>query len=322
MRLGLSGVSWLYRDYSLHIDEAPEAPGAPAAAQKPAGRIDLSWAASSTTTNLAGYDVYRSSGAAFTKLTATPQVATTYIDTATADGTTYTYKVRAVSSGSPVLESLDSTTVNATADATAPGQPTAISLANGGGAGGAYINAANASSLSLSINFPTGSLASDTVLVTLTNGASVTRTTSGSAGAGTVSITGIGVTGLGDGTVTITAISTDVAGNVSTTRTATFTKDTVAPGAPTAIYTDNNNTTPDQISGAAEGGAAITATRTSPAPPTSFSTTATGGGTYSLQVAATNGKPNAPIAVIYTITAQDAAGNTSAATTLNFSCTH
>ena len=40
------------------------------------------------------------------------------------------------------------------------------------------------------------------MLVTLTNGASVTRTISGSAGAGTVSTTGIGVTGLGDGTVT------------------------------------------------------------------------------------------------------------------------
>jgi hypothetical protein len=30
LRLGLSGVGWLYRDYSVKIDEAPEAPTAPA----------------------------------------------------------------------------------------------------------------------------------------------------------------------------------------------------------------------------------------------------------------------------------------------------
>jgi hypothetical protein len=321
VRFGLSGYSWLYRDYSLRLDEAPEAPGGPTATQLPAGRIDLSWTATSTTTNFAGYNVYRSSGAAYTLLNATPQSATTYSDTATTDGTTYTYKIRAVSSGTPVLESLDSPTVSKAADATAPGQPTGISLANGGGAGGAYINAPNVSSLGVSVTLPAGSLATDTVRVTLTNGAnSVTATTSGSAGAGTVSFTGLGVTSLGDGTVTITAISTDLAGNVSTARSTTFTKDTVAPGAPSGTYTDNNNTTPDAISGTAEAGASITATRTNPTPTISFSTTATGGA-YSLQVAATAGKPNAPIAVTYVITAQDAAGNTSGATTLSFSCT-
>src|SRR5256885_15080905 len=71
LRLGLSGSSWLYRDYTFRLDEAPQAPGAPTAAQKPAGRIDLSWPASSTTTNLAGYDVYRSSGGAYTKINGT-----------------------------------------------------------------------------------------------------------------------------------------------------------------------------------------------------------------------------------------------------------
>jgi hypothetical protein len=69
LRLGLSGSGWLYRNYPLALDEAPEAPGAPIAIQKPAGKIDVSWPASTTTTNLAGYDVYRSTGGAFTKLT-------------------------------------------------------------------------------------------------------------------------------------------------------------------------------------------------------------------------------------------------------------
>jgi hypothetical protein len=320
VRFGLSSVGWLYRDYSLRIDEAPEAARAPSALQRPAGLIDLSWTASSTTTNLAGYDLYRSSGSGYAKLNATPLTATVYSDTATTDGTTYTYKVRAVSSGSPVLESLESTTVTATADATAPGQPTGIGLANGGGAGGAYINAANASSLGISVSLPAGSLTTDTVHVTISNGGnSVTATTSGSAGAGTVTVSGIGVSGLGDGGVTITATSTDLAGNVSTTGTATFTKDTVAPGAPTAVYTDNINTA-DQIAGAAEAGAAITATRTAPAPTSSYSTTSTGA--YSMLVAATNGNPHLSIPVTYTITARDAAGNTSAVTTLNYTDIH
>jgi len=321
LRLGLSGTSWLYRDYALHIDEAPEAPGPPSATQKPAGRIDLLWTASTTTTNLAGYDVYRSSGGGYTKLTATPLTVLTYSDTATTDGTTYTYKIHAVSSGTPVLDSLDSTTATATADATPPGQPTAITLANGGGAGGAYVNGGNQSSLDVSMSLPAGSLTTDVVLLTISSGGnSVSSSRAGSAGAGTVTFSGLNVAGLGDGTLTLAATSTDLAGNVSTAGTATVAKDTVAPGAPSATYTDNNNTA-DQISGSAEANASITATKTSPGPTSSYSTTASGSGSYSLLVATTNGKPNPSISVTYAVTATDAAGNTSAATTLTFNDT-
>ncbi len=327
MRLGLFGIGWMYRDYSLNIaeapevPEAPEAPGAPTAAQKPAGRLDLSWSASSTTTNLAGYDLYRSSGGAYTKLNPSPLTGTTYSDTATVDGTTYTYKVRAVSTDAPALESLDSATVTATADATPPGQPTAISLANGGGAGGGYVNASNASSLSVSVSLPAGSLTTDVVQLTISNGATVTTTQAGSAGAGTVTFNGLNVGGLGDGGITITATSTDLAGNVSSSRSVGVTKDTNAPAAPSAGYTDNNNSA-DLVSGSAEANASITVTKTSPAPTASFSTTADGAGAYSLPVATVNGKPNPPISVWYTITATDAAGNTSAATTLSYNDTH
>jgi large repetitive protein len=320
LRLGLSGTSWLYRDYSFHVDEAPQAPGAPIGTQKPAGRIDLSWGASSTTTNLAGYDVYRSSGGAYTKLTATPQIALTYSDIATVDGTAYTYTIHAVSSGVPVLDSLDSTTVNVTADATAPGQATAITLANGGGNGGAYVNAANASSISLSVALPAGSLTTDVVQLTATLGSAVTTTRAGSAGAGTVTFNGVNVAGLGDGTLTVSVISTDLAGNVSTVRTVTFTKDTVAPGAPTAVYTDNNNVA-DVVSGTAEANASITVTKTAPLPTTGYPTAANGAGAYSATVAIENGKPNPVISVTYTVTATDAAGNTSAVTTLTYSDT-
>jgi hypothetical protein len=321
LRLALSGISWLYRDYSVHIDEAPEAPTAPAVAQKPAGRLDLSWTASTTVTNLAGYDVYRSSGGAYTKLNATPLTGT-YSDTATVDGTTYTYKLTAVSSGSPLLTSLYSSTVTATADATPPGAPTNVSLANGGGNGSMYVNAGNAGSLSISIGLPNGSLTTDTVKLTVSNGGnSVMTTRAGTSGAGTISVTGLDVTALGDGTLTISANSTDLAGNVGATTIITVTKDTAAPAAPSANYTDNNNGVADVVFGTAEASSSITVTKTAPAPTASYPTTASSSGAYTVNVAGTPGKPNGAIAVTYTVTATDAAGNTSAATTLNFSDT-
>jgi hypothetical protein len=309
LRLSLSGSTWLYRDYSFHVDEAPEAPGTVTGMQKPAGRIDLLWAASPTTTNFGGYDVYRSSGGAYAKLTATPQTALTYSDTATVDGTAYTYKIHGVSSGTPVLDSVDSMTVTVTADATAPGQATSIALANGGGNGGAYVNAANASSVSISVALPAGSLATDTVLLTITGGGTVTSVRAGSTGAGVVTFSGLNLSGLADGALTVTVISTDLAGNVSAARTVTITKDTVAPGAPTAVYSVNNV---DTISGTAEPNAFLTATQTSPAPIAAYSTTSTGTGSYTVTVA------TATVIVTYTVTARDAAGNTGPATTITF----
>jgi hypothetical protein len=321
LRLALSGVSWLYRDYSVKIDEAPEAPTAPAVVQKPAGRLDLSWTASTTVTNLAGYDVYRSTGGAYTKLNSAPLTGTTYSDTATVDGTTYTYKLNAVTSGTPLLTSVDSSTVSAKADATPPGAPTTVALANGGGSGGAYVNSGNAGSLSVSVTLPAGSLSTDVVKLTISNGGnSIVSTKAGPAGAGTITFTGLNVSGLGDGTLTISANSTDLAGNVGATTSVTAPKDTAAPGAPSANYTDNNNNTADVVFGTAEANASISVTKTS-APTGSYSTSANSSGAYTVNVYGTNGKPATPVTVTYTITATDAAGNTSAVTTLNYTDT-
>ena len=321
LRLALSGIGWLYRDYSVKIDEAPEAPTAPAVVQKPAGRLDLSWTASTTVTNLAGYDVYRSTGGAYTKLNSTPLTGTTYSDTATVDGTTYTYKLNAVTSGTPLLTSVDSSTVSAKADATPPGAPTTVALANGGGSGGAYVNSGNAGSLSVSVTLPAGSLSTDVVKLTISNGGnSIVSTKAGPAGAGTITFTGLNVSALGDGTLTISANSTDLAGNVGATTSVTAPKDTVAPGAPSANYTDNNNNVADVVFGTAEANTSISVTKTS-APTGSYSTSANSSGAYTVNVYGTNGKPSTPITVTYTITATDAAGNTSAATTLNYTDT-
>jgi hypothetical protein len=316
LRLGLSGLGWMYRDYSVKIDEAPETPTAPAVAQKPAGRLDLSWTASTTVTNLAGYDVYRSAGGAYTKLNATPLTGTTYSDTSTVDGTTYTYKLTAVSSGSPLLTSVDSQTVTATADATPPGMPTSVALANGGGAGNAYVNGGNASSISVSVTLAANSLTTDTVTITVSNGGnSVITTRAGTNGAGTITVTGLNVAGLGDGSLTISASSTDLAGNAGSSRSTGVTKDTAAPAAPSAGYTDNNNTTADVVSGSAEANASITVTKASPS--ATYTTTANGSGSYSVGVGVTAGKPNQQVPLTFTVTATDAAGNTSGATTLN-----
>jgi hypothetical protein len=317
LKLTRSGTSWMYRTYPVTIDEAPEVPGAPTATAVAAGRINLTWGASTTTTNFAGYNLYRSSGGAYTLLNSTPLTVLTYADTATVDGTTYTYKVRAVSSGSPTLESVDSTTATAKADATPPAQPTGISLANGGGAGNAYINAGNAGTLSVNVSLPGGSLATDLVTLTLSNGASnLTRTAAATAGAGTVTFTGINAAVLGDGTVTISATSTDAAGNVSTGASAGFTKDTVAPGAPSGCsYSDKNNATADVISCTAEANANITITETAPASATYGGSA--GGGAFSINVAGLNGSGGHPVNYSYLVTATDAAGNTSGAATVS-----
>jgi Bacterial Ig domain len=317
LKLGLSGLSWMYRTYGVTIDEAPEAPGTPTVTPKPAGRLDVAWAASSTTTNLAGYDLYRSAnGGAYAKLNGSLLTGLTYNDTATTDGVSYTYEVQALSTDSPPLTSLFSGTMTAVADATAPTQPTSIALANGGGAGNAYINSGNASSLSVSVTLAAGWLSTDTVTLTLQSGASIiTRTAQPSSG--TVTFTGIDVSGFGEGAVSISATSTDAAGNISGSRNASFVKDTVAPAAPTATYVDNNGAAADQITGTSEANASITAAQTLPTSAT-FSGTANALGAFTIAVAATNGTVGHPVAVRYSVTAKDVAGNTSGATVVNF----
>jgi hypothetical protein len=317
VRLGVSGSSWLYRNYATALAAAPQAPTSATAAARPAGQIDLAWSPS-TTLGISGYDVYRSSGAGYTKVNVAPIAGTTYSDNATTNGTAYTYRLRAVGG----LESLDSATVGATADSVAPTLPTTVSLANGGGQGSAYVNLANRASVSVTVTLPASALASDTVTVVVSQGAgSVTATVPGQIGGGNVTITGLNTTALGDGAVTLSATTADAAGNSSAARTATVTKDTVAPGAPTGTYTDNLNANADAIAGVTEANATVTATRTLPSAAGPYSMSATGSGAYTLNVFATDGSVPAPISVRYLVTATDLAGNTGAALTLNVSVT-
>jgi hypothetical protein len=253
-----------------------------------------------------------------------------------ADGTTTQYAYRSfqqtaqtLSAGSLTFSvtaqdiagnSGSSSGASVTVDNTAPSAPTAVALANGGGSSGNFINIANKSSVSVRVTLPASSLASDTVTVTLSDGAHTTTaaTTAASAGAGTVTVTGIDASALNEGTnnITISATSTDAAGNASGAKTGTASKDTVAPAAPSGLsYTDNTSPTADVLSGSAEANSSITITE-SGATSGTFTGSASAGGTFSINVAAVTG--NGPgKSVSFSVTATDAAGNTGPAGALN-----
>jgi hypothetical protein len=320
LRLRLGGSTWLYRDYSVTFEAAPAVPATLTATPKPAADIELSWPASATTDGLAGYDVYRSTGGSWTKRNTTPVADTSWLDTSSTNGTQYSYRVRAVSIGG--LQSIDSSTATARADSSAPTRPSAVALANGGGTGNAYLNPANSGSVSVRVTLGASSVSTDVVTVTLSrSGVSVSATAPATQGAGTLTLSGIDASALPDGSVTISATAADAAGNVSSARTTTATKDTVAPGAPTASYTDRTGSQTDRITGTAEGSSTITATRTVPSAAGPYTATAASGGTYTVNVAAQAGSPGSPVTVTYLVTATDAAGNVSAITILTYAVT-
>jgi hypothetical protein len=231
------------------------------------------------------------------------------------------YAVRAVSSGTPALESVDSPHASARADATAPVLPSAVLLANGAGQGNQWISLANRSSISISVTLPGTSLASDTVRIVLSNGAaSVTKTAAAPGGGGTFVVGGIDALAVPDGTVSISVTVADAAGNVSAPRTSSAPKDTVAPAAPSATYVDERRAA-DGITGTAETGSLVTATQTVPVASGPYTATASGAGAYALVVARTDGTPGKPVTVTYLVTATDAAGNIGAAATLTAAAT-
>jgi hypothetical protein len=319
IRLGVSGSAWLYRDYTLALDAAPSAPTDVVATPRPAADIEVSWAASATTSNLAGYDVYRSSGGGWAKQNTSLVAGTSWLDESSSNGTQYTYRVRAVATDG--LESLDSASASAQADSSAPNRPSAVALANGGGTGSAYLNSANSSSVSVRVTLGSSSLATDTVTVTLSHsGASVSKTAPATAGSGTITVTGIDASALEDGSVTVSATAFDLAGNASSARTTTVTKDTAAPNAPTAAYDDRSGQA-DRITGTAQANSTISATRSVPSASGPYTTSATGNGSYTVTVAAQSGSTSNPVTVTYLVTATDAAGNVSAATTLTYAVT-
>ncbi|MDQ0663247.1 hypothetical protein QFZ35_001745 [Arthrobacter ulcerisalmonis] len=131
-------------------------------------------------------------------------------------------------------------------------------------------------------------------------GAKVTLTASdtGSAHSVTVTVTASDtgtwsaspdLTSLNQGTVTYTATATDPAGNTGAAKTATSTKDTVAPAAATGLsvpgYVNIGNVAAVPVSGSAEVGASVTVTATSPGSALPVTGTATANdGSWSLNL--------------------------------------
>jgi hypothetical protein len=177
------------------------------------------------------------------------------------------------------------TTGTNTKDVVAPDAPTAVAISNGGGQGSAYINIANAGSVSYLVTIPSGvnNSTTDTVKVTLTSGASVSGTKTPSNPGGTVTVSGINGTSLTDGTVSVSAIATDLAGNDSTAKTGTTPKDTVAPTV-TGLASANKT---GGTAGLAEAGDSVTLTFSEAIASTSLPSTSTVG----LSAPSGNGKP-------------------------------
>ena len=135
IRLGLTDVAALYRDYPLSLVQAPAAPATLVATAQVAGAISLSWSASTTTSDLAGYNVFRSIGAGQpVQLNGTALAGTSFVDTQTVSGTAYTYSVQAAATSPVGLASVSSPTSTATADAVAP----AVTLATVNGAAATF----------------------------------------------------------------------------------------------------------------------------------------------------------------------------------------
>ncbi len=136
------------------------------------------------------------------------------------------------------------TSSQSTAVAVAPDAPVSVTLTNGGGTGNAFVNAANASSLSFDVVLPATSLASDTVHLAVGDGSSaVSATAAGIAGGGTRTFTGVNASTLADGTLTISAWATSSYGDAGATTSITRTKDTVRPALSTMVTGDTGGTT-------------------------------------------------------------------------------
>ncbi|NBY62725.1 MAG: hypothetical protein EBQ70_00900, partial [Betaproteobacteria bacterium] len=115
-------------------------------------------------------------------------------------------------------------------DITAPGSPSLI-LGTGVSAGASIIEATQASGV-VKVTAESGSAVS----VIFTNGTkSVTKTLTGSGVSQAVILTGNDLITLTDGVISVTAKTTDIAGNVSSVGSTSFTLDTVAPSSPSLV---------------------------------------------------------------------------------------
>ena len=145
-------------------------------------------------------------------------------------------------------------------------------------------------------------------------GHTVTKALTATGSAQAVSLTSAEVAGLVDGTISVVAVATDAAGNASTNGLTSFVLDTQAPAVAIPSGALTNNAAP-VISGTAEAGATVSVDVAG----ATYVTTATSGGLWSVDTAANPSSGTLTLDVNGTnsvsVTATDAAGNTSSAVT-------
>ena len=123
----------------------------------------------------------------------------------------------------------------------APDAPLSVALTNGAGAGNAFINTTNQTSLSFDVTLPVTSLATDTVNLVLTDGlAVVTASAAGIDGGGVRTFAGVDASTLADGPITISASVSSSYGDSSGSVSIVRTKDTVGPNLVSLSMRDNN----------------------------------------------------------------------------------
>jgi hypothetical protein len=135
-----------------------------------------------------------------------------------------------------------STSTTTTPTATSPpAAPSSVSLANGGGTTGDFINTGNLNSLSVDVALPSTSVPTDKVDLTVSDGNpdhDQTARLFGTSGSGILHFTGINGQALSDGPITVTVTAANDYGTSDPT-TATVTKDTGAPAPPSSVALAN-----------------------------------------------------------------------------------
>lgn len=216
------------RDRPIQTRQAPAAPaGLTGIASAGPDQIALNWSAPPST-GVAGYNVYRatSAGGPYTKLNATPVVATNFADTTITAGTRYWYRVRAVASGvTPELESADSNTTNRRV----PPTPTSVTIPAGATNPAGYINFSTRAAATVRVVLPAATEAGDVLNVEVASGATAVGTTVNvvTAGAQAINAPGINATALAEGAAILRAWLTKPS-ETGATVTGAAIKDTLA----------------------------------------------------------------------------------------------
>lgn len=294
--------------------QAPLPPGAVTATPAAGGAVDVSWSPSPST-GVAGYVVQRSvAGSGSWQPIGGLTSGTTAVDQTGTDGTTYAYQVVAQAVDvTPVLQSAAGGSGSAVTDASAPAPPA------GFGDLPPFVNLQDSTDpFKVTVNLAPGSVASDTIAVTLhgPNGGTLTQTTNG--GGATAQVTFNAVGQLADGAVSVSATATDSVGNTSAALAdpTPFTLDTIAPGDPAAV------TAPDLVTQKNDSPMPVQVDPTAPSSPTDVVHVSVSGpsGPAAPPVTGSPGDASIPVDVstlpdgLLTVTAwiTDAAGNSSA----------